>query len=129
MLVFVKYGAMLAPENFDGSDLDVQVFSDTVGTLVTRTVSDGDTVIDVSIDPGTGVTTGVLWTVKDGEPWSESATNDWLNNEAQALLMVSICDDLDYQRGAISVLFPDGKFVNSNLGVTLALIEAATAGP
>jgi hypothetical protein len=123
-MFLVKYGIFASPENLAGTSLDVAAFSDPLGNTVTREVQQGDTVLDVSVNFETGTTTGTFYDVKDGVPWVPSAINDWMES-GNGLAAVSVCTDLPYQAGAITVFLPDGSFVAANLGVTLAIVEQA----
>jgi hypothetical protein len=128
-MFFVKYGALLTTGNKEGSSLEVEVLSDIIGGTTTRTVADGDVILDVSIDPETSKTVGEFWIVVDGGPWIRSASNDFLYESNTPMLVVTTCstDDIAFQSGALIVILPDGSFTAANLGSTLALIEAATA--
>jgi hypothetical protein len=123
-MFLIKYGIFASPENLAGTSLDVEAFSDPVGNTVTRQVVQGDVVLNVVINPETSATTGTFYDVKDGQPWTPSSVNDWLDS-GQGLTAVAICTDLPYQAGGITVFLPDGSFVAANLGVTLSLIEQA----
>ncbi len=128
-MFFVKYGALLTTENKEGSSLEIEVLNDIIGGTETRTVADGDVILDVEIDPETGKTVGEFWVVVDGGPWVRSASNDFLYENNVPMLVATTCsgDDLPYQSGSLILILPDGSFTPTNLGSTLALIEAATA--
>jgi hypothetical protein len=142
-VVLVKYGVTLNSDNLAGTSLEVEAFSDQLGGTTTKTVADGDIVVDVTLNEDSNPT-GTIWTVVDGAPWVESPLNDYKNwvsnlaNTAEAigeaapdlskvsmLFIVSVCPDLQYQNGTIVMFMPDSSIITLNLGLTQALIDSA----
>lgn len=119
-MLVVKYGVILSAENIAGTSMDVAAFSDVYGGTTTVTVSDGDYVLDVQLDPVTFQTTGSLWQVIDGSPWEQAS-----DIFPRGYLGVSTGENLPYQAGSIIVFIEQNVFVAANQSQTLAIVESA----
>jgi hypothetical protein len=117
MILAVRYGAVLTPENLSGADMTVAAFSALDGSTEPRTVADGDVVMAVNISPS-GKTTAQVWIAVDGSDWLLAGTQPVAGDMVVGLAPV---DDLAYQSGSLVVITADGSFVPANFGLMLAL--------
>ena len=117
MILAVRYGVVLTPENLSGADMTVAAFSALDGSTEPRTVVDGDAVLDVVISPS-GKTTGQVWIAVDGDDWLLAGTQPMAGD---FVVGISPATDLLYQAGSLVVFATDGTFVPANFGVILAL--------
>jgi hypothetical protein len=116
MFLFARYGVLLRAENLTGDSMTVDVFSDALGSTVSREVEEGDLVLEVQ-NTARG-TTGAVWVVHNGRRWTLAG-----NQPTAGDVLVSVCpvSDLDYQAGSLLVFAEDDTFVPANLGLILAL--------
>lgn len=117
MILAVRYGAVLTPENLSGADMTVGAFSALDGSTEPRTVRNGDVVLNVGVSPA-GRTTGQVWIAVDGDDWFLAGTQPTAGDIVVGLAPVA---DLPYQAGSMLVFAEDGSFTPANFGLSLAL--------
>lgn len=110
-LVPVKGSGFLTEGNKDGSDMVVTGPSSTDGGMDTMTVTEGETVIDIVVDGGTGAVSVILWLVHDGDPWEELATL----NTGDIIYVTGT--EIEYQKGLAAVILDDGTIGTLNLPI------------
>lgn len=124
MFFLIKYGCILSTANKLGTDMEVQAFSDPVGSTVPVTVAEGDWVLELAIDPDTSDLFGKIWAVHDNAAWEDLTPNGHIPPGAA---YVATSEDLDYQKGSAVVFLNNGQFVSLNLSQTLAVVDASIA--
>jgi hypothetical protein len=120
-MLLIKYGCTLTEDNKDGTSLNVEAFSDTVGGMTTVTVAEGDLVLEAFIDPGSALIVGKIWAVHDGSPWTDMTPE---GEVAPGEMMVATAPDLPYQQGSLIVFLTENQFIAANIGIMLALTGA-----
>lgn len=118
MIITVKQAGFLTESNKDGSDLEISGPSDTLGGTSTATVSDGDVVADIVVDPVTSAISVALWGVVDGDSWAEDITL----NEGDVLVVTGT--GIEYQKGLAAIVLADGTLGPLNLPIIFEVAGA-----
>lgn len=121
-MFLVKYGITATSSNLDGSDLDVAVYSDASGGTTTKTVAEGDYIMNVFVDGST--TVGTIYLVHDGSAWEEIDLGTTPGD-----LFIGTAPDVPFQRGSMfAFLDRTNEFVSINQAQTIAIAEAIFGG-
>lgn len=111
MIVPLKYSAFLTEENRAGTDLTISVPSDTVGGIIPVTVTEGDAIADIQLDPDTSAVTVKWLTVVDG--------SDWIENQVLTPgdILITVGTGVEYQKGLAGVILEDGTVGTLNMPI------------
>lgn len=116
----VKYGCLLTSANKDGSDLDIEAFSDSVGGTTIVTVEEGDLLAELV--PGSP-TSANFWEVHEGSSWHQFIPGSVATGD----LIMTWGGTIDYQNGTTFAIAPDGSVITPNLYVITDIVERAIA--
>ena len=110
----VHYSTTLTPENLDGTSVEIQVPAAIDGTTVTRTIEEGDVVLDVRVEsdddfPDLYV---ALRKVVGGVP----LLTDDQPEPGDLIVSMTSQDDVPYMAGSIGVIDIHGKLTPAQFG-------------
>jgi hypothetical protein len=110
----VRYSTTLTAENYDGSNLDVQVVTAVEGGTVTRTLAEGDVVLDVTVYPD-GDFPDLVVSLRQVVDGMLLLTDD---QPGPGDLIVSICpqDDVSFMAGQVGVIDVNGQLTPAQFG-------------